>query len=855
MGMGLALVPSQAINGDSTGGGTFTVDTGVSTTNANFAGDVGADDELLLLFADTASASAVDYKLYKSTDLAVTWQEYTIHSGNTADTIDGDVEYADENTYFVGSLRQFRRSINGGVSWGSAEDIATAGCTTTGTITKMKIAAKDADNFVLGITTNTPHVYGCWTNDGGTTYVPTDLDAFGAELDDLAYVGNDGSDDVWVAEVTPAGGTSSTFLQFRVTGMTGAWDSVEELAGSTNVNYLDGLNVGSDRNGNVEVVLHVTRFGQARLEEYRSSDFGDTWGFSVVETDPQVTAPGPYRSTSDEANYLALQCEATLDEISYVFGSLDAAADKHYGTGQSVDCSMGGLYFGFTVDSRVFIVGADLSGTISVPESAASGFGFTQVAVTDLIEADADNAGRVVIARLDSGENVTTFNGVSLADLATLATPTCGFAGVHALNKEGTIYVSFGDCDGSGDVDTLKVRDKSLGDPEFPNGCAGECQQDNEQDPTDFDIPADLNDLGALYLSPYSFTFNDDPGNVDDFGYASWTFSTLSGEIGVVVVGYEEGIQSDTGDRELIDISPGTPVSDFCSWHNGEANLDFFAGVSEGGLTTAATARINFNERGPLHDLVTIESDVIWQNGNPLGQAHSIACAGHQAIVKKGTDVYFVNVTNPAGTEAEGTLLWSVLATGDSNTKAVALSGNREWVAWRDGGNIRIAYGSNGTVAGSVPVPSGAWRSMELDQAGNILYVFTNDFITRYEVGNFTCRTLATGCTINVDDGNRTTLPSPVSSPGPRVGGVFGGNAPPGWSARAFNGFLGVVLMAAVAGGFFFVLGQSAIAAGIGAVVGFLLSFFFDLFEGWVVLVVVALAVAVTVLAWLRRGG
>lgn len=101
---------------------------------------------------------------------------------------------------------------------------------------------------------------------------------------------------------------------------------------------------------------------------------------------------------------------------------------------------------------------------------------------------------------------------------------------------------------------------------------------------------------------------------------------------------------------------------------------------------------------------------------------------------------------------------------------------------------------------------------------------------------------LGTDGTTDTVIGNTTTN-TETGIGGSLLGGAVVG-LPTGWTVTAFNGFLGLLLMGAVGTGLFFAMGRSPIAAGAGAVVGFLMSYFFGLFELWVILFVALIAIA-----------
>lgn len=81
---------------------------------------------------------------------------------------------------------------------------------------------------------------------------------------------------------------------------------------------------------------------------------------------------------------------------------------------------------------------------------------------------------------------------------------------------------------------------------------------------------------------------------------------------------------------------------------------------------------------------------------------------------------------------------------------------------------------------------------------------------------------------------------------------------PAGWTAAALNGFLGIILMFMIALGTWAIFGRHIVAMVIGATAGFILAMIFQLFELWVLIVVVILSVTTIFLGvWrsLRGGG
>lgn len=369
--------------------------------------------------------------------------------------------------------------------------------------------------------------------------------------------------------------------------------------------------------------------------------------------------------------------------------------------------------------------------------------GVNQIAVNDLTQADVDTTGTIIIAREDGGETIKTYNAGSLSEIGTFPTPDCGiYAGVSSIRTSRDWFTSFGACDGTGNVDFLHVKSESLDTPNFLEDCSTEfCKELNEEFALTsfgfaFNIPEDMHALGTVSAIPYSFERSTTSGL--DNGYASWTFSTLNGQIGVISASYND-LAADRGDRAVIDVSPGSDIHAFCSWRNPDNDQDYIAGVSNG-PTVFAEVSAEIRHRPPSNsDSVEVEADTLIQNSVPFGLAGSVGCAKHQAIVGTATAIYLVNITAEGGVTALGNVVWVEPRVAFTNNEA-AISSNGNFSAWRDGGLIRVVHTQNHTTATSLAVPTGTWRGIEFDEKGGQLFVYTNDFITIYDVSPFTCR-------------------------------------------------------------------------------------------------------------------
>lgn len=484
------------------------------------------------------------------------------------------------------------------------------------------------------------------------------------------------------------------------------------------------------------------------------------------------------------------------------------------------------------------------------------------ISATNLVEADVDGSGAVIIARTDSGANVRSYNAASGAEIGLEATADCaGAAGVSSFNKAGTVFLSFGDCDASGDVDTLSVRSSVLGAPDFPSGCGNECQQDNEQfdegvngyTNTDFDVPADLYDLGTLSTAPYSFTFASGGTN---YAYAVWTFSTRSGEVGIVGVLYNNGADN-YGERALVTVNNGEFVDDFCSWRDSEAEKDYIAGVAYDGPTVVAEADFSIEDIvGTGVEEIHVSAGQVLSNTAPWGKAVAISCQANHALLKSydGGTLYFINITGPQGEVGQTAQVWTK-DTADSYSRTVSIaSGTGQFAAYRDGSEIALAYASNGTEITTVPVPGqGTWVGLELDGTGSQLFVYESDGISIYDVSSSTCKQ-ACGTTTDDAGANLPGAGTSTSTGSSGPGNVFrpaGATLPPGFSESTMDFFLGILFIVGLTiglAGAMYAVTKNGAATKVGAFVGggsgFLGSFALGLWPWWILTIVVVLAVA-----------
>jgi hypothetical protein len=613
--------------------------------------------------------------------------------------------------------------------------------------------------------------------------------------------------------------TSNDLGVYTSTNFGSTWNSAKRIfIAPAGASFSPAL--ASDHDGAVYVVGTHT-LGSNKVFYAKTEDDGSTW-----TTYDLTTSPAPNTLLSGTVTR-----DGTL-RVHYRTGSPNAGAVSYYLTAS---------------------VGAGAATTTS-----------TVISATGLIEGDLTADGIVVMARTDSGDTVATWNAQSGDSLGTDATPNCGYAGVSASYTFANGYhVTYGDCAAGGAVETLKVRNQFFEDPDT------DCLDGSEDHPQlagdgEFDIPFDQNELNGLDAAPYYGTTATRGSDSVSYCYLGWTFSTLSGEIGAVGVVYNSFSETPEGDRTLVTVSSGDVVDDFCSWRDPTNDRDYVAGVVLGGPTVAARiltdiqpgSNPTFGSDPPDMDL---SNTIVFSNSGSLGDSVAIECAKNQAIVKRdsASTVNFINVTNEDGSICVlSCQLWST-SVGDSYQRSVAFSKDGAFVAYRDGDEIVVAYSQNGTEVTTLEVPTGTWVSMKLDGTASNLAVFTSTQITVYHIATETC---GEDCNLGSDDFHipptSTTTSTATGSNTCSILCTDSATVPEGFTVGGFNALLGVLLMAGVGGGFYFIDTKSrysVLFGCIGAAVGFFLAYSFGLFPLWLILLGVLVVAAVLVMRF--RGG
>lgn len=516
--------------------------------------------------------------------------------------------------------------------------------------------------------------------------------------------------------------------------------------------------------------------------------------------------------------------------------------------------------------TQAFFVYVDASIGGQLREIHADWFTTTaiSVAVNDLVGYSMDNTGVTILARTDSGDTIESYGVLDLDQTSTVATADCSadgphFDGVNAANFNSgtvdTIYLTYVDCSPDGDSDAFRIREGDLlTSPTY--GC-------NEATPNVehsglIVIPENLGEIGTISDLNPSYAGRCSDEGLDDaaIGFSFSTVGTLAeggGKIGTVALVYNEGVVADDTDTDLETISSVAfpEVNQFCSWTNRDTGNDYMAGVGNG--PTKAFEIVSSIVQNP--DGLGLEADVElngqFSNSGQYGNAVGVACQGDNLVILKVDQVHFLgNISTSSEDVMPG---WPKTINGATRERGVAITGSGRFIAYVDGcmvtdtfcesGEILI-YASNGTLTGSLTVPSGTWRGMEFDNSGEHLAVFTNDFITVYGTAEVTC-VLTNSCAIDGGIGDGDLPPSTPGGDGD-CAAIF---CPPadgigGISSSALLLFLGIVIVASFAASMSEKTASGAAGVALFALLGLFIAYALGFIPLWVVVALTIMGVA-----------
>jgi hypothetical protein len=428
--------------------------------------------------------------------------------------------------------------------------------------------------------------------------------------------------------------------------------------------------------------------------------------------------------------------------------------------------------------------GGELKETHATIFGAGDSVSSNQVLVTNLVGASMDNIGSVIAARTDDGTMVRSYPVSTLIESGAVATEDCeGRAdGITTQSLDGEIYISYIECDeDNGDVNQLFVKDQNLGAPFFPT-CASIAQEEVSEDDflitESFELPAEMKEVGTLGDAPLNWAVCDTEGDNENF--ASWSFSTTDGRVGVYAVSIQDEGRN-TDDVTTVLLNPAGPIDQFCNI----VNADIFGAVADNGPTGIYQGFVSEVD-GSTGDLVEATVLLKFKNTGVYANANGIACDITHTFIAKGDHLYALTgiLNNSVALD------WSKTVAGVTVERGVAASSDGNWVSWIediDGPTATqyvVAYASNGTETfrDAVPDHVGSFVGMEMDGTGEHIAFYHTGSITVVETSSVTCE--LTECGPASDDNGCEGTSTGCDPPGSSVdgGSGSGGTGPPGSS-------------------------------------------------------------------------
>lgn len=482
------------------------------------------------------------------------------------------------------------------------------------------------------------------------------------------------------------------------------------------------------------------------------------------------------------------------------------------------------------------------------------------VAVTGLRGFDVDPTGTSAIARTNiaaTGSSIQTFVARTLTAQATDET-FC-----NSLHKvlAGQDHVAYVVCDpGAADEPThifiKKTGGAAPGFPECGSSTVDECGGEIPLSGFSSEGGDGLHELGEMDAFPISGarTITESIANGDRaeiawvFGSDSSSAGSVGGKIGAdALFLFLDGSTVDVlKDSAETDYTNQAPVQ-ICSWGDPSSTDAFVAAADSGGGTTRVfRATVGVNERAVLRDNPDVSVNAVFTHSGAFAAATGLGCGNDKLIIQTNDSVSVVGARN-------STVFWTRAVENTGISRGVGMDPTGNWVAYYDDGDVAIANATTGTVLAGVSPPSGTLRKVELDNNGQNLWIATDDEIAVYETFSVTTIT-----PVGTEEPPAAVGPSDDLFDTTEVASALG------ITSFGANLLFGAILIGLVSfgvgtgggavveggGGFRF----SFAAAGIGALIGFLVAWGFGFFTDGTVFVIVVLSILILGAGvWFRR--
>jgi hypothetical protein len=521
---------------------------------------------------------------------------------------------------------------------------------------------------------------------------------------------------------------------------------------------------------------------------------------------------------------------------------------------------------------------ANVFGATSIGSSATA-------SVTGLVGFDVDPTGGIAIARTESGENIRIYNAQGLGtpvggpvdtNCATGSNPyEDAVMAKTVTGGAGAQLVGFLNCTPAGDSEFFSIRQANGDVPTaamFKDSTGETCTpgQSGTQCPYNIDLSQfsedsvdnGLGKLGQVEDFPIDYSNNHEDFAHFDHRQIAWAFAsqqcdnppgpawctgTEPGMVGVAMfTAKTDPTLSNDENADSVQEHPSQDVNDFCLGK--DAGSYYLAAVASGqsGRSWGVTFKqVNSGDT----QAVNLDADISPSPGTFGASGGAIACGGGQIFQLDGASKFqllsragaFVSETGTVSGANRGIAMSeefygpAAASTLRGTTCTTALEGTNGCLQFGvgiDGASAKIYNLTGGSIVqvGSLTVPSGTFKALEMDRTAQNVWIATSTTIAR-----FTTTTVTTITTINTPGESNPTSPS--STGGFQIGDIQANDA---FAPLGIGSFAGGILWAiGVIGGM--TIGAGTIAgttrrkelswswpfAVVGAVLGFFVSFAF----------------------------
>lgn len=466
------------------------------------------------------------------------------------------------------------------------------------------------------------------------------------------------------------------------------------------------------------------------------------------------------------------------------------------------------------------------------------------ITVVGLTGFDVDRSGTTAILRThdaagNTQDNVRTYDAQTLSSPGNVLNSECNrLSGVAALAN----YVTFFECDGgqAGDVDFVKIRSASLGDPVLPTFCSegidfcdtdidanelAGCQGFQDGSPDDCDSNDFQLDLVEIDEIPFDYSafcnangdfssdtasrLNGEPCGTRDAVYFAWGATFEDGYVGVVTYAMNRGAD-DKSQFTKIQVGPNTSTIDqICVVQDSDGLSYLYA--AEGSSQMKGYA-LNFDiEAGGQVDASTLNVEMVplFPGTAQTSAATAVACGEEKFVTAQPNG----NLCIFARDSGSPLVCRTVSAVPEGG---VAMSGDGNYIAWVEGSTLRVGCAkvggcpatsvrdaaAIGAVVATGTVPTGTFRAIKMDANANSVWIATDVRVQHYNAVFQATTGNATAC-----------LPGDVGC-GPTPTGGPTGTGGPGQPNSSDNGLLGVSARDSILGGLAVTLGVGILGYG-----------------------------------------